>query len=75
MSLRVIIPTPLRKFTAGAEQVEVEASTIKEVIDRLEAFRESGARTAVLRFAARDQLSQLEECAEALHHRGLLGHA
>lgn len=46
-----------------------------EVIDRVEAFRETGARTAVLRFAARDQLSQLEECAETLHHRGLIGHA
>ena len=29
MSLKVVIPTPLRKFTAGAETVEVEAATIK----------------------------------------------
>lgn len=37
MSLKVVIPTPLRKFTSGAEMVEVEAATIKEVIDTLEA--------------------------------------
>jgi len=36
MSLKVVIPTPLRKFTSGAETVEVEAATIKEVIDTLE---------------------------------------
>ncbi len=43
-----------------------------EVIDRLEAFREAGARTMVLRFAARDQLHQLEDCAAALYRHGLL---
>lgn len=43
-----------------------------EVVDHFEAFRKAGARMAVLRFAARGQLSQLEECAEALHRRGLL---
>jgi hypothetical protein len=42
------------------------------VIDRLEAFREAGARIMVLRFAARYQLDQLEECAAALHRRRLL---
>jgi Molybdopterin converting factor, small subunit len=36
MSLKVVIPTPLRKHTGGAEVVEVEAGTLKEVIDRLE---------------------------------------
>ncbi|MBI4473777.1 MAG: MoaD family protein [Acidobacteria bacterium] len=36
MSLRVVIPTPLRKFTSGAELVEVEATTIQEVLDRLD---------------------------------------
>ena len=44
----------------------------EEVIDRLETFVEAGARTVVLRFAARDQLRQVEECAEALRRRGLL---
>ena len=36
MSLRVVIPTPLRKFTSGAESVEVEAGTLKEVLDSLD---------------------------------------
>jgi alkanesulfonate monooxygenase SsuD/methylene tetrahydromethanopterin reductase-like flavin-dependent oxidoreductase (luciferase family) len=44
-----------------------------EVVDHLEAFRAAGARSAVLRFAARDQPSQLEACAEIFHRRGLLG--
>ena len=37
MSLKVIIPTPLRKLTGGAEVVEIEASTVKEVLDNLDA--------------------------------------
>jgi sulfur-carrier protein len=36
MSLKVVIPTPLRKFTAGAETVEVEAATVNEVLDKLD---------------------------------------
>ena len=36
MSQKVVIPTPLRKFTAGAEVAELEAATIQEVIDGLE---------------------------------------
>ena len=36
MSLKVVIPAPLRKHTAGAEIVEVEAGTVQEVIERLE---------------------------------------
>jgi molybdopterin synthase sulfur carrier subunit len=37
MSLKVVIPAPLRKFTAGAETVEVPAGTVQEIIDGLEA--------------------------------------
>lgn len=37
MSLKVVIPTPLRKFTGGAEAVEVDAGTVQEVLDRLDA--------------------------------------
>jgi len=37
MSLKVVIPTPLRKFTAGAETVEVQAATVEEVLDSLDA--------------------------------------
>ena len=36
MSLKVVIPTPLRKFTAGAESVQIEAKTVQEVLDNLE---------------------------------------
>ena len=36
MSLKVVIPTPLRKFTSGAELVEVEAVTLEEVLDTLD---------------------------------------
>ena len=37
MSQKVVIPAPLRRFTKGAEWVEVEATTLSEVIDKLEA--------------------------------------
>jgi molybdopterin converting factor small subunit len=46
MSLKVIIPTPLRKFTGGAELVELEAATVKEVLERLDA-RHPGIRASV----------------------------
>ena len=36
MSLKVVIPTPLRKFTAGKDTVEVEAKTIQEMLDSLD---------------------------------------
>ena len=49
------------------------AGSWDEVLDRLEAFIDAGARTVVLRFAARDQLEQVEKCAEVLHRRGRLG--
>ncbi len=37
MSVTVRIPTPLRKLTAGADEVSIEAATIVELIDNLEA--------------------------------------
>ena len=46
MSLKVLIPTPLRKFTSGAEVVEVEAGTIREVLDRIDS-RFPGFRASV----------------------------
>jgi alkanesulfonate monooxygenase SsuD/methylene tetrahydromethanopterin reductase-like flavin-dependent oxidoreductase (luciferase family) len=46
--------------------------TWDEVIDQIEAYREAGARTMVIRFATRDQLGHLESCAESLARRGLL---
>lgn len=35
MSVSIRIPTPLRKFTAGQEAVEVEASTVGEALENL----------------------------------------
>lgn len=46
MSLKVVIPAPLRKFTAGAETVEMEAGAVSEVIERLEA-RYPGIRNSI----------------------------
>ncbi|MDX8383613.1 MAG: ubiquitin-like small modifier protein 1 [Ghiorsea sp.] len=37
MTVTVRIPTPLRKLTAGADEVVVEAATIGAMIDNLEA--------------------------------------
>lgn len=36
MSLKVLIPTPLRKLTGDADSVEVEARSVGEIIDQLE---------------------------------------
>jgi len=36
-SVAVLIPTPLRKYTAGESRVSAEGSTIAEVIDSLNA--------------------------------------
>jgi sulfur-carrier protein len=36
MTQRILIPTPLKRFAGNAEAVEVEASTVKEIIDRLD---------------------------------------
>jgi sulfur-carrier protein len=46
MSLKVVIPTPLRKFTAGAETVQIEAKTVQEVLDNLES-KYPGIRASV----------------------------
>ncbi len=43
-----------------------------EVLDRLEAYIQAGARMLILRFAAEDQLGHLELCAEWLRRRGLM---
>ncbi len=36
MTVKVRIPTPLRKLTGGADEVGVEGATIGELIDNLE---------------------------------------
>jgi len=37
MSVRVRIPTPLRRYTGGAEEVSIEGASIMAVIDEMEA--------------------------------------
>ena len=36
MSLKLIIPTPLRRLTRDEDTVEVEAGTVKDIIARLD---------------------------------------
>jgi len=36
MSQKVVIPTPLRKYTGGIEVVELEASSVEGVIEALD---------------------------------------
>ena len=37
MSVRVRVPTPLRKFTNGSDEVAVEGDNIKALVENLEA--------------------------------------
>ncbi len=37
MAVTVRIPTPLRTFTDGSEEVNIEGSTIQEIVDNMEA--------------------------------------
>jgi alkanesulfonate monooxygenase SsuD/methylene tetrahydromethanopterin reductase-like flavin-dependent oxidoreductase (luciferase family) len=61
-----------RPYEAVANSMLCVTGSWDEVIDKIEAYREAGARTVVLRFAARDQTRHLENCADALNRRGLL---
>jgi len=62
-----------RSYEAVANAMLCVTGSWDEVIDWMERYIEAGARTVVLRFAARDQLGAVEACAEALHRRGLIG--
>ena len=46
MSLKVVIPAPLRKYTRGAEVVELDAGNVQEVIEKLDG-RFPGIRNSV----------------------------
>jgi len=61
-----------RSYEAVANAMLCVSGSWDEVIDWIEKYIEAGARTVVLRFAARDQLATLEKCAVALHRRKLL---
>jgi len=60
-----------RPYGAVAKAMLCVMGSWDEVIDQIEAYREGGARTVVIRFATRDQMGHLEACAEALARRGL----
>jgi sulfur-carrier protein len=36
MAVSVRIPTPLRKFTQGKEELQIQASSVRELLDQLE---------------------------------------
>jgi alkanesulfonate monooxygenase SsuD/methylene tetrahydromethanopterin reductase-like flavin-dependent oxidoreductase (luciferase family) len=61
-----------RSYEAVANSMLCVTGSWDEVIDWMERYIEQGARTVVLRFAARNQLRALEACAEALDRRGVL---
>ena len=61
-----------RSYEAVANAMLCVTGSWNEVIDWMEKYVQAGARTVVLRFAARDQLATLDACAEALNRRGLL---
>jgi alkanesulfonate monooxygenase SsuD/methylene tetrahydromethanopterin reductase-like flavin-dependent oxidoreductase (luciferase family) len=61
-----------RPYEAVANSMLCVTGTWNEVIDKIVSYAEAGARTVVLRLAARDQLRHLESCAEALGGRGFL---
>jgi alkanesulfonate monooxygenase SsuD/methylene tetrahydromethanopterin reductase-like flavin-dependent oxidoreductase (luciferase family) len=61
-----------RSYEAVAKAMLCVTGSWDEVMDRIEAYRETGARMVVIRFAARDQLAHLEACVEALNLRGFL---
>ena len=62
-----------RSYEAVAKAMLCVTGSWDEIMDRIEAYREAGARTVVLRFAAGDQLAHLEACVGALATRGWIG--
>jgi alkanesulfonate monooxygenase SsuD/methylene tetrahydromethanopterin reductase-like flavin-dependent oxidoreductase (luciferase family) len=60
-----------RPYEAVAKAMVCVMGTWDEVLDRIQAYSEAGARTVVLRFAGSDQIRYLESCAEQLADRGI----
>jgi alkanesulfonate monooxygenase SsuD/methylene tetrahydromethanopterin reductase-like flavin-dependent oxidoreductase (luciferase family) len=61
-----------RSYEAVANAMLCVTGSWNEVIDWMEQYINAGARTVVLRFAARDQLATLDACADALKRRSFL---
>jgi alkanesulfonate monooxygenase SsuD/methylene tetrahydromethanopterin reductase-like flavin-dependent oxidoreductase (luciferase family) len=64
-----------RPYEAVANSMLCVTGSWDEVLDKIEAYGEAGARTVILRFAARDQTRHLENCADALNRRRLMATA
>jgi alkanesulfonate monooxygenase SsuD/methylene tetrahydromethanopterin reductase-like flavin-dependent oxidoreductase (luciferase family) len=62
-----------RSFDAVAKAMLCVMGSWGEVMDGIDAYREAGAQTIVVRFATSDQIGHLESCAESLRRRGLQG--
>lgn len=62
-----------RPFDAVEKAMLCVMGSWGEVMDRIDAYREAGAQTIVVRFATSDQVRNLESCAEWLCRRGLRG--
>ena len=61
-----------RPYEAVAKAMVCVMGSWDEVMDKIQAYTEAGARTLVLRFASKDQIGHLESCAEHLSRRGFL---
>jgi alkanesulfonate monooxygenase SsuD/methylene tetrahydromethanopterin reductase-like flavin-dependent oxidoreductase (luciferase family) len=61
-----------RPYEAVAKAMVCVMGSWDQVMDRIQAYAEAGARTIVLRFATSDQIRHLESCAEQLSRRGFL---
>jgi alkanesulfonate monooxygenase SsuD/methylene tetrahydromethanopterin reductase-like flavin-dependent oxidoreductase (luciferase family) len=61
-----------RPYEAVAKAMLCVMGSWNEIVEKIEAYREAGARTIVLRFAAHDQIGHLDACAEILRSRGYL---
>ncbi len=60
-----------RPYEVTAKAMLCVLGSWNEVMDRIEAYAEAGARTFILRFATSDQIKHLEQCAENLSRRAL----
>ena len=61
-----------RPYEATAKAMLCVMGSWEEVAASIEAYRQAGARTIILRFATQDQLGQLEGCASILQRQGYL---
>lgn len=64
-----------RPYEAVAKAMLCVMGSWDDIAAQIHAYREAGARTFILRFAGRDQLGQLEACAEVLRRQGHLTRA